>query len=159
MKLTDAFICDIDGTVADHENLRGHYEYEKVLLDRPILPVIEVVLHMMKRYKPIFVTGRPDTAQCRTDTMRWLASNIMIRQPAQEYWTHYGLHMRPEFLEGTTKPDYRPDYIVKEEIFSRFLKNSIYKVKFAVDDRLQVCRMWHRIGIPVFRVGDPDADF
>lgn len=29
----------------------------------------------------------------------------------------------------------------------------------SLDDRLRVCRMWHSLGLPVFRVGDPDADF
>ena len=23
----------------------------------------------------------------------------------------------------------------------------------------EVCRMWHRIGVPLFRVGDPDSNF
>jgi hypothetical protein len=65
--------------------------------------------------------------------------------------------MRPATLPNG-KPDYRPDYIVKEEIYRRDIE-PLYDVKFAIDDRLQVCRMWHSIGIPVFRVGDPDADF
>jgi len=34
-----------------------------------------------------------------------------------------------------------------------------FNVNAVFDDRLQVCRMWHELGLPLFRVGDPDADF
>ncbi len=54
--------------------------------------------------------------------------------------------------------DFRPDDIIKREIFDRKIRG-VYNVKFVIDDRLKVCRMWHQLGLNLFRVGDPDADF
>jgi hypothetical protein len=54
--------------------------------------------------------------------------------------------------------DYRKDVVVKEEMYNDHIKGK-YNVTVVIDDRLQVCRMWHRLGLPLLRVGDPDADF
>ncbi len=54
--------------------------------------------------------------------------------------------------------DTRPDAAVKEELYSQHIKGK-YNVVAVFDDRLQVCRLWHKLGLPLFRVGDPDADF
>ena len=58
-------------------------------------------------------------------------------------------------LAGQTG-DGRRDSIVKREIFDREIR-PYYCVQGVVDDRLQVVRMWHHLGVPVFRVGNPDA--
>lgn len=144
-----AFICDIDGTLTDHTGIRGHYEYGSVSLDRPIYSVIEVIEILAEFLQPVFVSGRRDSESCRSDTRAWINKYTDIKA--------YPLLMRPEKLSNG-KPDYRPDYIVKEELYRTCIE-PYYDIRFAIDDRLQVCRMWYSIGIPVFRVGDPDADF
>lgn len=36
---------------------------------------------------------------------------------------------------------------------------TLARVDGVFDDRARVCRMWYAKGIPLFRVGDPDAEF
>ena len=54
--------------------------------------------------------------------------------------------------------DNRPDWVVKQEIFDTHIAPN-YNVLGVFDDRLQVARMWHLKGVPLFRVGDPEAVF
>ena len=54
--------------------------------------------------------------------------------------------------------DYCKDSLVKAELFDKHVRHR-YHVQGVIDDRLQVCRMWYSMGLPLFRVGDPDADF
>lgn len=57
------------------------------------------------------------------------------------------------------KNDNRKDSVVKKEMFDKYIRDKYY-IEAVFDDRLQVCQMWHNeIGLPLFRVGDPDADF
>lgn len=148
------FLCDIDGTLADHEGLRGHYEYSKVRYDRPVVPIIEIVQRLAGHggnWYPVFMSGRMDDeeGQCRNDTLWWL----------NQYADPLGLYIiRPFKLFMRPDKDYRKDYIVKKELYHEHVRPA-YNVQFAIDDRLQVCRMWHSIGIPVLRVGDPDSVF
>jgi hypothetical protein len=147
------FICDIDGTLADHTGLRGHYEYSKVSGDKPIESSIFVARLLIDHsgLDPVFVTGRADEndGQVRRDTVEWLRNHVTDKP--------FSLFMRAETLR-TGKRDFRPDFEVKGEIYDKWIEPK-WDIKFAMDDRLQVCQMWHRIGIPVFRVGDPDAVF
>src|SRR5579862_2512439 len=121
-----AFICDIDGTVANHDGIRGHYEYDRVSRDTPHLHVINMVEAVLEKYaswRALFVSGRMDmnTGQVRTDTVDWL-KKYFSASVMDDAW----LFMRQEFLPGG-KPDYRPDYIVKEEIYHRDIE-PIYDV-------------------------------
>lgn len=151
-KKEDAFLVDVDGTIADHTGLRGHYEYEKVSGDRPIRTHIEIVKQLALAWQPVFVTGRMDTGNVRLETAKWIRDNVFPFDLIT-----YPLYMRPATLLNG-KPDYRKDYIVKEELYRRYVEPR-FNIKFAVDDRLQVCQMWHKLNIPVMRVGDPDAVF
>ena len=142
-----AFICDVDGTLADHEGIRGHFEYEKVSLDRPIRPVIKVVKLLVStgELNVVLVSGRMDSGNCRRDTLSWLSDNLFPIYDDE-------LFMRSATLPDG-KPDYRPDYIVKEEIYRRDIEPK-YDVKFAIDDRPAVIRLWRSLGITTFAVGD-----
>ena len=153
MELQDAFILDTDGTTALHtEEERGHFEYSKVKYDRPNQPVIDLAVLMHREMAPLVVTGRMDEGDCRVDTVWW------YRKYFPDYFCNdMRLFMRPA-KRPNGKPDYRPDYIVKEEIYLKYIKGR-FNVRYVLDDRLQVCRMWYSIGLPVLRVGDPDADF
>lgn len=51
--------------------------------------------------------------------------------------------------------DFRQDAVVKAEIFERDIR-PFFDVRFAVDDRPQVCDVWRSFGIPVLQVTDPD---
>jgi hypothetical protein len=54
--------------------------------------------------------------------------------------------------------DNRPDYEVKREMYETHVKGK-RNVEAIFDDRLQVRRLWYELGLPLFSVGDPDADF
>jgi hypothetical protein len=148
----DAFILDTDGTVCSHEGIRGHFEYEKVSLDVPIQDIIDLACMLSRNLLPIVVSGRMDIGDCRPDTVQWYRDHF----PAW-FCDDMLLFMRPPKLPDG-KPDYRPDYVVKEEIYNRYLHHR-FNIRYAIDDRLQVCRKWHAMGLTVLRVGDPDAVF
>jgi hypothetical protein len=150
----DAFVLDTDGTVALHtEEERGHYEYSKVKYDRPNKPIIELAEMLNRWLIPIVVTGRMDIDNCRADTVWWYDQHF-----SDNFCNDMRLFMRPAtLLDG--KPDHRYDYVVKREIYNKYILGR-FNVKYWVDDRLQVCRMAHHdLGMTVLRVGDPDAVF
>ena len=138
-----AIIVDIDGTVAHHynevgEQLRGHYEYSKVLGDLPDMAIIDLVGMLdYALYKIIFVSGREDS--CREDTEEWLA--------------RYGFDKSKYKLFMRKTGDHRPDYVIKYEIFDASIRDH-YDIAFALDDRTQVVQMWRSLGIKVLQVAD-----
>lgn len=131
------YICDIDGTVAINDGHRGHYEYESVADDLPNTPVINTVQKLMSEAEIIFVSGREDN--CRTATEEWLKDNLGFFHAPQ-------LHMRKTH-------DYRPDYVIKGELFDAHIRDH-YDVLGVFDDRDQVVKMWRSIGLTVFQVAD-----
>lgn len=139
-ELIPAIICDIDGTIA-HIDHRSPYDTGKCLRDTPVPCVVDMIKMFHKNgYKIIFCSGRED--QYRDLTEQWLNENVGVE---------HLLYMRP--TGHSTK-----DFIIKEAIFNEHISGK-YNVKAVIDDRLQVCRLWHRLGLPLFRVGDPEANF
>ena len=138
--LPKCIIVDVDGTVA-MMNGRSAYDWNRVNEDQPNLPVIKVVQTLQQAgNKLIFLSGRD--AICREKTFAWLSN----------YFGAFLLYMRP-------LNDNRRDSIIKEELYNKYIKDNYY-VTAVIDDRLQVCReTWHKLGLPLFRVGDPDANF
>lgn len=139
--LDAAWIFDLDGTLALFEGLRGAYDWDKVGNDLPHVHVIELAKMVQERGKKIIITsGREDV--CMEDSSEWL-----FRQ---------GINVEKIHMRKTG--DKRRDSIVKYEIFDNFIRD-YYNIEGVVDDRLQVCRLWHDLGMPLFRVGDPEAVF
>ncbi len=141
--LPDAIIVDIDGTVAEMVN-RTPYEWDKVQDDAPKKDILELVqaYSYSTGAKVIFLSGRD--GDCYEQTNSWLKANL-------NEGAEYLLYMRPA-------KDTRQDSIVKEEIYNAHIKGK-YNVKLVFDDRLQVCRLWWRLGLQLLRVGDPEAYF
>ena len=143
-------IVDIDGTITTHNNIRGHHEYEKVLLDKPIEQTIEIIklLHINPLNKIIYLTGRPD--KCKEDTKQWLYTHIY-----NDYPTDLSLYMR-------TTGDFRDDTIIKKELLNKvmndyeMIKDDIYCV---FDDRIRVINMWLNEGLFVFNVNNGKGEF
>lgn len=140
MSKESAYIFDIDGTLALMVD-RGPFEWAKVLGDVPNEPVV----HMAKLldsmgYKIIITSGRDEV--CREDTEIWLDAQGV------EY---DALYMRPE---GSGDKD----TVVKLSIFNEHIREN-YHVRGVFDDRLMVAKLWHELGLPLFRVGDPEATF
>lgn len=137
--LPSCIICDIDGTLAIRGD-RSPYEWHKVELDTPNVPVRDVLW----RYEDysymsiILLSGRDEC--CRDETTQWLHINKV---------PHTALYMRRE-------GDNRKDAIVKRELYDAHIKGK-YNVHFILDDRSSVIRLWRdELGLPCFQVNDGD---
>ena len=141
--LPNCIIVDIDGTLA-HIVDRSPYDYTKVSED----VVDENVAQIVRKYAQrdiqdlpdtyiIVVSGREDA--CRTETEQWLADNHI---PYDEFY------MRKS-------GDQRNDAIVKKEIYDEFIKPR-FNVRFVLDDRDRVVKMWREEGLKVLQVAEGD---
>lgn len=137
-KLPNALLCDIDGTLAlfDRKTVNAYSrDFTKDTLNR----AVSILLNRANT-TIILLTGRQE--KDREQTELWLR-----------------MHSVPyEHLYMRQTDDKRSDYIVKQELYDKYIKDN-YNVLMVFDDRLQVCRLWYELGLPLFRVGDPDADF
>ena len=130
--LPDAFIFDIDGTLA-FMNGRSPYDYSKVLTDGVHDDVARILfdMHILWR-KIILCSGRSE--DCRADTEAWLSKNSI----------HYdSLHMRKSW-------DIRKDSQVKYEILLDLIKENYIMGVF--DDRDQVVKMWREAWLRCYQV-------
>lgn len=134
-----AILVDIDGTVANHEGVRGPYDTSRYHLDYPHHDVIEIVrdYHYRLGYDIIFMSGRDE--KFRGVTEEWLYQEVKV--PIA------GLFMRPE-------GDTRPDNVVKLELFNKNVRDSEWCVKFALDDRDRVVKNWRSIGLRTLQVAE-----
>ena len=139
-ELPTVVICDIDGTVADHEGVRSPYDYTKVSDDKPRKNVIEIIQALESiGYMVVFVSGRDDS--CRNETLSWLDENIWVGRVHKLYMREAG--------------DKRPDYIVKHKIFEREIRGK-YNVLAVFDDRQQVVDLWRDLGLDCMQVNYGD---
>lgn len=140
-----AIISDLDGTCALFAGKRSPYDATNCdLIDDINLPVAETIKRYYwndERHKIIFCSGREDKYE--PETRRFIEKHF----PKMEYQL---------FMRKTG--DMRKDSIIKEEIYRNHIEGKYY-VKLVLDDRLSVCRLWYGLGLNLFRVGDPDADF
>lgn len=136
----EAYIFDVDGTLAFNDGHRSFYDYTKVYGDLVKPEVAAVANDLGNSHHIIIVTGRK--AEALAETERWLIDNAIYFDV---------IHARDD-------GDERPDAIVKYEI----LRDRIaphYDVLGVFDDRPSVCEMWRNVDIPTFQVGDPDVRF
>ena len=135
-----AYIFDVDGTLAQIGD-RNPYDAGRAMEDTPNPHVQLMWKHIeFGGYQMLVLTGRKHSH--RGVTERWLEAN---------QFCYDGLWTRDD-------GDNRPDWIVKQELFDTHIAPN-YNVLGVFDDRLQVARMWHLKGVPLFRVGDPEAVF
>jgi len=139
--MNTCFLFDIDGTLALMDG-RTPFDFHLVHTDKPQIHVTELYKHLRQTLPSKFfiVTGRSE--DCRAITEKWLEEQGI---------SYDALYMRGE-------GDRREDTVVKDEIYNLHVHNK-FEVLGVFEDRLRVCRMWYGLGLPVFRVGDPDADF
>lgn len=134
-----AAIFDVDGTLAEKGD-RGQFEWEKVISDSPNVDVISLAeMFQAYGYKILIFSGRDGS--CKEDTEEWL-KNWSV--PYDEF------HIRPE-------GDNRKDSEIKREFYDDCINR--YDIRYAVDDRHQVARLWHELGLCLLKVGDPDIKF
>jgi predicted kinase len=141
-------LCDIDGTLADGTHREKHIEgsrkdwktyFSLLSEDAPIDIVTSWVTELFGSDHIIcLVSGRPDTYQ--HETIRWLKK-----------------HEIPyDYLFMRRGNDKRPDTEVKKEILDLLPKDQI---KFVIDDRPSVVRMWKEQGLTVYPVKGQCEEF
>ena len=123
-------ICDIDGTIALRRG-RSPYDQSKVLEDAFDPRMNFLLSSLSEKFQIIFLSGRQDTKQCRDDTEKWLKDNLGLSKVT--------LIMRSE-------GDFRPDDVVKKELYQKYIKDR-YNVVCVFDDRDKVVRMWRNLGL------------
>lgn len=129
-------ICDIDGTLANMGS-RNPFDWKNVDKDtvhEHIADLVRVV-RFSTEFKVLIVSGRDGC--CADTTKGWLSANGI---PFDEFY------IRPE-------GDGRKDTIIKEEIYHNHIEKR-YNVRFVLDDRDQVVKMWRGLGIPVLQVAE-----
>jgi predicted kinase len=135
-----AIIVDIDGTVAVKGD-RSPYDWHRVREDTPNEATISAVsMAWAAGHAVLFTSGRDEV--CREDTEAWLGEQVL--QVRGDYDTH--LFMRPA-------GDTRKDSVVKLELFDQHIRDH-YDVRFVLDDRDQVVRMWRSLGLTCFQVAE-----
>lgn len=138
--LPNALIVDMDGTLALFDR-KAASAYSRDFTKDDLNRAVYTLLHRYANDTTIFIlSGRQE--KDREATTQWLKTNIV----PYDY-----LYMRQT-------DDKRSDYIVKQELYNQYIKDRC-NIIAVIDDRLQVCRLWHELGLPLFRVGDPDADY
>jgi T4 RnlA family RNA ligase len=137
--LPNCYIVDIDGTLAIN-NTRNPFAWDKVGEDALNPAVAEMVAKLGRDSTIIIFSGR--SSVCRDLTIGWL----------KQYNIDYkDLFMRPA-------DDQRADDVLKSELYYQNIRDR-YNVLGVIDDRPKVCRMWRRLGLSVFQVGNPDYEF
>lgn len=133
-------IFDLDGTMCNISH-RNPYDASNCDKDIPNEHVVELAKLLHKNgHKIFFFSGRED--KHKEMTIKWLDANFSLS---------YVMHMRES-------GNFEDDRLLKERLFNTHIKDK-YNCKLWVDDRLRVCKFIHEAGLPLFRVGPPDADF
>lgn len=139
----EAVLVDVDGTLAhiNGDNPRDPHDASHAIEDT-LDDAVSIVTAMCYRhgYRIIILTGR-HSGHLQV-TKDWLAKNGV---------NYDEIYCRDE-------EDKRPDYEVKQELFDKHIRDK-YNIKFVIDDRPSVCRMWRSLGLKVFQVGDPHVEF
>lgn len=135
----DAYIFDIDGTLAHMDGKRSPYDYDKAVHDRLDLHVKLILdtLRFDSNKDIVIVSGRSEDS--RHVTERWLLDNNVY---------YDALFMR-------ASGDNRKDDLVKYEIYRDHIHDN-WEVLGVFDDRNQVIKMWREIGLKCFQVEDGD---
>lgn len=127
-------VVDIDGTVA-YKGDRDIYDFSKVELDTPNQELISILENLSPPYHIIFCSGRGE--ECREETVKWICDKFIMAK------SQVNLYMRKE-------KDYRPDWIIKEELWRKI--SEYFNIKYLFDDRDQVVIRARALGLQVAQV-------
>ena len=137
---TKAYICDIDGCLADSE-LRDFFKeqiekndfswFEVRIPDfPPIESMTRLVFALKNEHRIVYLTAR--SSSYRRATIKWLKKFLL--------WDNV-LFMRPDNNRDK-------DYVVKEVLLKQILEK--YDVVGAIDDNAQCVDMYRQYGIPTY---------
>lgn len=144
--LPEAYIFDIDGTLALHQG-RSPFDYTRVSEDA-VNDSVRRVLNAVRDsrgYPLVFiVSGRDDT--CRHDTVAWLTRNEIFFDE---------LHMRDTTWDVDSRGNKLADVHVKYRIFNEQFRGKV-NVIAVFDDRQQVVDLWRAMGLTCMQVAEGD---
>ena len=139
--LPEAYVWDVDGTLALKCQHRSPYEWHKVADDLPNKPIVRLFQDLKERSilknnptKMIICSGRDGC--CEQDTRLWLELHGIY---ADEFYIR-------------TPNDNRADWIVKTEFIQQI--SAKYNVIACIDDRVQVVDNYRRLGYCVMQVAE-----
>jgi len=130
----NAIIVDIDSTLSENTSGRSIYDYSRVGEDSLKENIAQIVRRMSIDHKIIILSTREEYS--RENTKKWLIANkipfdaIFLRE----------------------NKDYRPSYVVEEEIFRNKIEG-VYNITFVLDDNKKVLIMFNSIGLQTLSVG------
>lgn len=137
----EAIVCDLDGTLALFEytngiSLRNAFDASTCNQDIINVPVAMALKAFQKMgHDIIFLSGREEKYRAPTEEF--------LERVSEEY----GISYHALYMRGLG--DFRPDDIIKKEIYDNKIKNDFH-VTAIFDDRPKVVRMWKSLGIWVF---------
>jgi predicted kinase len=137
--LPNCYLVDVDGTLAINTT-RPYYDWSRVGEDSLNTPVAMLVQQLAATHKIMIMSGRSE--DCRQETLDWLD---------RYHIPHDDLIMRPSVEQCA-------DDILKAELYGLHIRDR-YNVLGVIDDRPKVCRMWRKLGLMVFQVGNPHCEF
>ena len=142
-----AWIFDLDGTLCNVDHRLHHVRktgkkdwkafFEALPQDSVNLAISDILDRLCLDYQIILCSGRPE--KYRTLTMGWLGANDI---------QYDKLFMRQN-------GDYRPDNVVKEEIYLNHIEPN-YTIMGVFDDRQQVVDMWRSHGLTCLQCAPGD---
>jgi hypothetical protein len=158
-----AIICDLDGTLFNIDH-RLHYVKQpkkdwknfnsEIPNDTPNKWCLEIIKYFGLDYKIIFVSGRSE--DCRLETLNSLNKHTrdILPPTVDDYEGYDTIFLTMVYLLLMRKAkDYRPDEIVKKEIYEKYIKEK-YDVLFVIDDRKRVVDMWRKEGLVVLHCAE-----
>jgi predicted kinase len=138
----DAFMYDLDGTVYHMGDKRGPYDHNVDVDDvDPVVPLVISSMTDNQLGNTLFAVAMSG----RKEATRPLTEHCLNRD---------GVWFDDLFMRADD--DNRSDDRVKHDLFWNHVAPN-YNVRFVIDDRAQVCRMWQRIGIKVLNVAGADG--
>jgi len=134
-----AILCDIDGTLALRGD-RSPHDHDSSVEDAPNAPIVALCNLLEEDGENfILISGRDE--QYRDVTNYWLYTHGILQGSL-------ALFMR-------SRGDNRPDEVVKREIYETQIKPFV-DVKFVLDDRNKVVKMWRELGLTCLQVAEGD---
>lgn len=143
-------VVDLDGTLCNVDHRLHHVQKEKkdwksffkeMSNDTPNEWCAEIIRFMgtndYEWYNIVYASGRPDSY--RKETEDWLKKHDLL--------------VGPVFMRE--RNDYRSDTLAKEAILDFCIEPS-YNIKFILDDRASVCKMWRSRGYTVLQCAEGD---
>lgn len=145
---TPAIIIDLDGTLCNTAH-RQHFMqakpkdwvafYGALEQDAPNIWCAEIYRRFLEDHVVFFVSGRPDNH--RAQTLAWMKK--------------HGFSHRTNILLMRKEGDFRPDHVVKTEIYRNEIEPE-NEVLFCIDDRQQVVDAWRALGLTCLQCAKGD---